>query len=188
VPAHPGADQDPAPPPRPVRHGARPAPVQRNPRRRAAHDHLPAFMDQGTPGRPHGDGAGLPPCPAALRPPPRLRVHLAERRRLPHPSRQWAGHSVEVLLRIYARCVVGQDEPAKAPHQRSPRSELTWARIGHSDLHFTTPGRAQPHPGAIEQDHRIPVLPQVKHPEPGLSNSGAGGARTHDRRIMSPLL
>jgi len=26
---------------------------------------------------------------------------------------QWAGHSVDVLLRIYARCVVGQDELAK---------------------------------------------------------------------------
>jgi integrase len=25
----------------------------------------------------------------------------------------WAGHSVEVLLRIYAKCVVGQDELAK---------------------------------------------------------------------------
>ena len=26
---------------------------------------------------------------------------------------EWAGHSVDVLLRIYARCVVGQDELAK---------------------------------------------------------------------------
>jgi integrase len=26
---------------------------------------------------------------------------------------EWAGHSVDVLLRIYAKCVVGQDEPAK---------------------------------------------------------------------------
>jgi len=26
---------------------------------------------------------------------------------------EWAGHSVEVLLRIYAKCVVGQDELAK---------------------------------------------------------------------------
>ena len=25
----------------------------------------------------------------------------------------WAGHSVDVLLRIYAECVVGQDELAK---------------------------------------------------------------------------
>jgi integrase len=26
---------------------------------------------------------------------------------------EWAGHSVDVLLRIYAKCVVGQDEKAK---------------------------------------------------------------------------
>jgi hypothetical protein len=26
---------------------------------------------------------------------------------------EWAGHSVDVLLRIYAKCVVGHDELAK---------------------------------------------------------------------------
>jgi len=26
---------------------------------------------------------------------------------------EWAGHSVDVLMRIYAKCVVGQDELAK---------------------------------------------------------------------------
>jgi hypothetical protein len=26
---------------------------------------------------------------------------------------EWAGHSVDVLLRIYAKCVMGQDELAK---------------------------------------------------------------------------
>jgi hypothetical protein len=26
---------------------------------------------------------------------------------------EWAGHGVDVLLRIYAKCVVGQDELAK---------------------------------------------------------------------------
>jgi integrase len=26
---------------------------------------------------------------------------------------EWAGHSIDVLLRIYAKCVVGQDELAK---------------------------------------------------------------------------
>lgn len=26
---------------------------------------------------------------------------------------EWAGHSVDVLLRIYAKCLVGQDEIAK---------------------------------------------------------------------------
>jgi hypothetical protein len=26
---------------------------------------------------------------------------------------EWAGHSVEVLLRIYAKCIVGQDHAAR---------------------------------------------------------------------------
>ena len=26
---------------------------------------------------------------------------------------EWAGHGVDVLLRIYAKCIVGQDELAK---------------------------------------------------------------------------
>jgi len=35
---------------------------------------------------------------------------------------EWAGHGVDVLLRIYAKCIAGQDELAKrriseAPHQ-----------------------------------------------------------------------
>jgi hypothetical protein len=34
-------------------------------------------------------------------------------RRLSHRVAEWAGHSVDVLLRIYAKCVVGQDELAK---------------------------------------------------------------------------
>jgi hypothetical protein len=38
---------------------------------------------------------------------------VAERRRLPTQVAEWAGHSVDVLLRIYAKCVVGQDELAK---------------------------------------------------------------------------
>jgi integrase len=31
----------------------------------------------------------------------------------PTPVAEWAGHSVDVLLRIYAKCVVGQDELSK---------------------------------------------------------------------------
>ncbi len=26
---------------------------------------------------------------------------------------EWAGHSVHVLLRVYAKCIVGQDEAAR---------------------------------------------------------------------------
>jgi len=38
---------------------------------------------------------------------------LAERRRLPTQVAEWVGHGVDVLLRIYAKCVVGEDELAK---------------------------------------------------------------------------
>jgi 3-oxoacyl-[acyl-carrier protein] reductase len=77
------------------------------------------------------------------------------------------------------------DEPAYRPAAyRDNRAQNADAVVGQ----IRDTGGRQPHPGAIEQDHRIPVLPQVKRPEPGLSNGGAGGARTHDRRIMSPTI
>ena len=38
---------------------------------------------------------------------------------------EWAGHGVDVLLRIYAKCIVGQDELAKRPNQRSTAPGLT---------------------------------------------------------------
>jgi hypothetical protein len=40
-------------------------------------------------------------------------VDVAQRRRLPDPGGRVAGHGVDVLLRSYAKCVVGQDELAK---------------------------------------------------------------------------
>jgi len=44
---------------------------------------------------------------------PCLPVRVAERGVYPTQVAEWAGHSVDVLLRIYANCVVGQDELAK---------------------------------------------------------------------------
>ena len=38
---------------------------------------------------------------------------------------EWAGHSVDVLLRIYAKCVVGQDEAGQAADRRSAPPGLT---------------------------------------------------------------
>lgn len=32
---------------------------------------------------------------------------------LPIQAAEWAGHCVNVLLRVYAKCVVGQDEAAR---------------------------------------------------------------------------
>jgi hypothetical protein len=40
-------------------------------------------------------------------------VGLAQRRRPPTQVAKWAGHSVDVLLRICARRIDGQDETAK---------------------------------------------------------------------------
>jgi integrase len=37
---------------------------------------------------------------------------------------EWAGHSLDVLLRIYAKCVVGQDGARQAPDQRSVTAGL----------------------------------------------------------------
>ena len=40
-------------------------------------------------------------------------VDVAQRRSPADPGSRVAGHSVDVLLRIYAKCLVGQDELAK---------------------------------------------------------------------------
>ena len=37
---------------------------------------------------------------------------------------EWAGHGVDVLLRIYAKCVVGQDELAKRRIGEALRQDL----------------------------------------------------------------
>ena len=76
---------------------------------------------------------------------------------------QWAGHSVDVLLRTY-----GTD---LAQRPASGRSWPCRAATGHA-----------------EQDHDKRAYPQVRHARAGSSDGGAAGARTQDRRIMSPLL
>ena len=58
-------------------------------------------------------GTGLAARPAAVRLAARLPVHLANGGVYPTQVAGWAGHSVDVLLRVYAKCVVGQDELAK---------------------------------------------------------------------------
>lgn len=53
---------------------------------------------------------------------------------------EWAGHSVNVLLRVYAKCVYGQDEVAR---QRIEAALALTAAIGE--------------PGVAETSHRIPT-------------------------------
>jgi len=36
---------------------------------------------------------------------------------------EWAGHSVDVLLRIHAKCIAGQDELAKRRIDQAPRHD-----------------------------------------------------------------
>ena len=149
---------------------------------------VPAGVDQGAPDGAYRLRASLSPRPAALRPQARLPVHMAEWRRVPHPSRRVGRAQRGCAAADLRQMRGGPGRASQAPHYPSPAPGLTRARIGHGDLHFATPGRVQPHTGAIEQDRGIPLLPQVTRPEPGPSDSGAGGARTHDRRIMSPRL
>ncbi len=52
-----------------------------------------------------GFTAGSPP----LRPATHRRLHLVERGVPSTLVAEWAGHSVQVLLRVYAKCIEGQD-------------------------------------------------------------------------------
>lgn len=45
---------------------------------------------------------------------------------------EWAGHSVDVLLRIYVKCVVGQDELAKCRISQSPAIGVPRATSGQA--------------------------------------------------------
>ncbi len=65
---------------------------------------------------------------------------------------EWAGHGVDVLLRIYAKCVVGQDELAKrASAKPSARANLGtyWAQRPA----FRRPGPRTAAQGARRQVH-----------------------------------
>ena len=53
---------------------------------------------------------------------------------------EWAGHSVNVLLRVYAKCVYGQDEVAR---QRIEAALALTAAVGEPDV--------------AETSHRIPT-------------------------------
>ena len=48
-----------------------------------------------------------------VRPATCLRVHRAQRRRPACRVAEWAGHSVAVLLKVYAKCIDSQDELAR---------------------------------------------------------------------------
>lgn len=68
---------------------------------------------------------------------------------------QWAGHSVNVLLRVYASCIVGQDDVARRHIQDAldaARQEArleTSARIPHRQPH--TAGLSPSQPDSVDQ-------------------------------------
>ena len=63
-----------------------------------------------------------------------MRLDVAQRRFPPAQVAEWAGHSVEILLEVYAKCIDGQDhiarrriedalgEPEESDHEPSPQS------------------------------------------------------------------
>jgi hypothetical protein len=55
----------------------------------------------------------LPLGASAVRPAARRGVTLAQRWRAGDQVAEWAGHSVHVLLKVYAKCIDGQDEAAR---------------------------------------------------------------------------
>ena len=57
--------------------------------------------------------AASPLARRALRPPARRGVDLAQRRCSGAQVAQWAGHSVDVLLRVYAKCIAGQEDAVR---------------------------------------------------------------------------
>jgi integrase len=92
---------------------ARAWPESRRAGRRTTDDHLPARLDQSA-----ADGVDPAQQSSPLAQRPYDLRHACMSTWLnggvyPTQVAEWAGHSVDVLLRIYAKCIVGQDELAK---------------------------------------------------------------------------
>jgi integrase len=96
-----------------VRDRSRRSRLLRRPRRRAGVNHLPSRVGQGTPCRPDPGEYGSPLAKRVYD----LR-HACVSTWLnagvpPAQVAEWAGHSVAVLLKVYAKCIDGQDQIAK---------------------------------------------------------------------------
>ena len=70
-------------------------------------------MDQGAPGGSQPSGASLSLARRPYDPRHACLSTWLNGGVYPAQVAEWAGHSVDVLFRIYAKCVVGQDELAK---------------------------------------------------------------------------
>ena len=67
---------------------------------------------------------------------------------------EWAGHSVAVLLQIYAKCIAGQEDARPAPHRPSPR-RLGGLKLGHVLGTATCVCRSAGRVGQHDQTRRI---------------------------------
>src|SRR4051794_31462751 len=80
------------------------------------------------------------------RPAPRCRVHMARCCRPRPPPR--AGHSVAVLLRVYAKCISAQEEEAKRCIAEATQVRRRLEAI--SDQPPRTPGAPRDHPPGVD--------------------------------------
>jgi hypothetical protein len=165
---------------------------------RASHDHLPARVDQSTRGRAHGDAASFSPRPAALRPFGTHACLRAERPCIPDPGRRLHRAQRRRAAADLRQVRRWPKRSRQAPDQRSAAAELTsdvyriynsgkyWIQrpaSSHLGPHPVAP-RAVPH--KIMRESRICRSDQQD--QDFQTVGGAAGARTQDRRIMSPLL
>jgi len=95
--------------------------------------HLVARLAEGPRHRSHPGPGGHPAAAAALRSAP-LRVTWRLNSGVP-PTKvaAWAGHSVEVLMRIYAKCMTGLED--------------VWITRMNQALHLQDPARRSEHDG-----------------------------------------
>ena len=126
---------------------------------------------------------------AVVRPAPRLPVHVAERRRLPHPGSRMGRARRRCpapdLRQIHRARTSSRNTGSAKPCARLTMMILDLGTCWHSEPQMTAPGRLQP---PRRTKPKISTAQRFRRSKPltrGLE-SGAGGARTHDRRIVSP--
>ena len=125
---------------------------------------------------------------------------------------EWAGHSTDVLLRVYVKCIAGQQgeakrriedamrEPEPAPARqhrpgtaargrtrvmtREPASGQTLARIWHSHPHRAASGRTQPH--TLAHGERLPQTAKGAGQPLFLQVNAEGEGFEPSRTVTSP--
>jgi len=101
------------------------------------------------------------PCPAAIQPAARLPVHLAERRRLPHPGgrvgRARRGRTAAHLRQVHR----GPGRARQAPHRRSPAPGLRARNFGTYLAQRPASDGAMPHIATHRHDFQDRGTPSI---------------------------